>query len=316
MFAVTFALCASFMWMLGLGVYMALVMSTTSVGVVFPILREMNITKTHIGQDIILGAIIADFGTMMLIPMARLVEVDPGASLMTYFGLAALIMLVFGFFFLFFVLGGLAMWKWPHDMAKFFKADDPSEMGVRASFLILMTFVAVALTLMREEGMILGAFLAGVAINFVFREGALLERKLFGFGYGFLIPLFFIKVGVDFTESVRLEGLYILPALIGIGFAVKIVPSLQWIRALGVRNTMASGILLSARLSLLIAAVRVGVDNGIQDVIDNEASLIILALVMCVAAPIVFRYLYVPPKGEEEAEEVEPMYNLINPGDE
>ena len=65
MFAVTFAMCWAFMAVLGYGVYMALVLSTTSVGVVFPILREMNLTKTHVGQDIILGAIVADFGTMM-----------------------------------------------------------------------------------------------------------------------------------------------------------------------------------------------------------------------------------------------------------
>ena len=50
--------------------------------------------------------------------------------------------LLFAFFVLFFILGGLAMWKWPKDMAKFFKADDPSELGVRASLTILMVFVA------------------------------------------------------------------------------------------------------------------------------------------------------------------------------
>ncbi|MCK4265726.1 MAG: cation:proton antiporter, partial [Thermoplasmata archaeon] len=43
--------------------FMALVLSTTSVGVVVPTLRERGKSKTSEGQSIILSAIIADFAT-------------------------------------------------------------------------------------------------------------------------------------------------------------------------------------------------------------------------------------------------------------
>jgi Kef-type K+ transport system membrane component KefB len=148
-------------------------------------------------------------------------------------------------------------------------------------------------------------------MNFIFREAALLERKLFGLGYGFFIPIFFIKIGVEFTELVEPEGLMLVPVLVGMAFAIKMIPGLMFVREHGTRNAIASGMLLSARLSLLIAAIRIGLQAGIEDVEVMAAPLILLALVMCVAAPIGFRYLYVAPPEEERPEEVEPIHELI-----
>ena len=313
MFLFAFILSVTFMWVLHMGVYMALILSTTSVGVVIPILREMGKSKTALGQDIILAAIVADFATMMLIPLFKLVETDPTAGFFDYAKFVIIIVVIFGAFFVIFLLGGFAMWKWPHDMAKFFKADDPTEMGVRASFLIIMAFVAMSIAF--EMDVILGAFLAGTAMNFIFRETALLERKLYGLGYGFFIPIFFIKIGVEFTDLVELDGLILVPALVGMSFVIKMLPGMMLTKAHGVRNSVASGVLLSARLSLLIAAIKIGIDAGIQDVMDMAAPLILLALIMCVAAPIGFRYLYVPPEDGQRAKEVEPIYNLIEEED-
>lgn len=315
LFGVIMFLCAltisvGFMWIMDMGVYMALILSTTSVGVVIPILREMGISKTNLGQDIILGAIIADFATMMMIPVVSLIEVG-NATTFDYLSRVMLILIIFGAFFALFLLGGFAMWRWPQDMAKFFKADDPTEMGVRVSFLIIMAFVAMSVAF--DMDVIMGAFLAGVAMNFIFRETALLERKLYGLGYGFFIPIFFIQIGVEFTEVLEPEGILLVPVLVGIAFIIKIVPSFMLIKSHGMRNAMASGVLLSARLSLLIAAIEIGRAAGIESVETYAASLILLALIMCIAAPIGFKLLYTPPKGEEVAKEVEPMYDLIQP---
>jgi hypothetical protein len=69
--------------------------------------------------------------------------------------------------------------------------------------------------------------------------------------------------------------------------------------------------LLSARLSLLIAAIKIGLEAGIEDVETLAAPLILLALIMCIAAPIGFRYLYVPPPEQERPKEVEPIHELM-----
>ena len=93
--------------------------------------------------------------------------------------------------------------------------------------------------------------------------------------------------------------------------AIKMVPALMFTREHGTRNSVASGLLLSARLSLLIAAIRIGLEAGIADVEEMAAPLILLALIMCVAAPIGFRYLYVPPQDGERPKEVEPIHELL-----
>jgi hypothetical protein len=64
-------------------------------------------------------------------------------------------------------------------------------------------------------------------------------------------------------------------------------------------------------LSLLIAAIKIGLEAGIEDVRLMAAPLILLALIMCIAAPIGFRYLYVPPPESVEPEEEEQIYDLV-----
>ena len=46
---------------------MALIMSTTSLGVVMPVLKEQELIRGRFGQAILIAALIADFATMLLI---------------------------------------------------------------------------------------------------------------------------------------------------------------------------------------------------------------------------------------------------------
>ena len=46
---------------------MALIMSTTSLGVVMPVLKEQELIRGRFGQTILIAALIADFATMLLI---------------------------------------------------------------------------------------------------------------------------------------------------------------------------------------------------------------------------------------------------------
>ena len=63
------------------------------------------------------------------------------------------------------------------------------------------SFVAVSIAFGIEK--ILGAFLAGTVFAMVFRNRTALARQLNGFSYGFLIPIFFINVGIEFPLEDR-----------------------------------------------------------------------------------------------------------------
>jgi len=119
------------------------------------------------------------------------------------------------------------------------------------------------------------------------------EEKLAGFAYGFLIPIFFINVGLQFpTESLlRPDFLLLTGKLLIAALLVKLLPSLLLrFRGLSYRSCLLAGILLSARLSLIIASAAIGVEKGLMPP-ELEASILGLALITASACPILFRRL-------------------------
>ncbi len=301
-FVATFTIAFGLVLLIGLEapVFMALVVSTTSLGVVLPVVRGMGIIRSEYGQDIILGAIIADFGTMLMIPIV--VAAQKGSSLLLPLIILPLIAL---FFVAMYYIGGVLIWRWPNVMAKFFSQNDPNETGVRMSFLLIMIFVVLSAVLQTE--IILGAFLAGVAISFLFRDSGNLKQKLFGFGFGFLIPLFFVRVGVEFANSVSdpggLAALWIVPVLIAVTIVAKVLPSLYLAPTYGARRAAAYGTLLSGGLSLAIVAAEIGRTEGILEPAIS-AAIIFFAIVMAVLSPIIFRYVLTEKAQPEEEEQV------------
>ncbi len=301
-FVATFTIAFGLVLLIGLEapVFMALVVSTTSLGVVLPVVRGLGIIRSEYGQDIILGAIIADFGTMLMIPIV--VAAQKGSSLFLPLIILPLIAL---FFVAMYYIGGVLIWRWPGVMAKFFSQNDPNETGVRMSFLLIMIFVVLSAVLQTE--IILGAFLAGAAISFLFRDSGNLEQKLFGFGFGFLIPLFFVRVGVEFANSVSdpggLAALWIVPVLIAVTIVAKVLPSLYLAPTYGARRAAAYGTLLSGGLSLAIVAAEIGRTEGILEPAIS-AAIIFFAIVMAVLSPIIFRYVLTEKAQPEEEEQV------------
>ena len=64
-----------------------------------------------------------------------------------------------------------------------------------------------------------GAFIAGTGFALVFRNRGTLGQQLSGFSYGFLIPIFFINVGIHFDlDAFRAPGAVTgMLALLGMG---------------------------------------------------------------------------------------------------
>ncbi|HXV60625.1 MAG TPA: cation:proton antiporter [Vicinamibacteria bacterium] len=282
---------------LGLDAFMTLVLATTSVGLVVPTLRSTRRTFTRLGQYILVSAVFADFLTLVLVAMFALVERHG-------FGIELLKMPTL-FIAITFVLRTLrlAVWWYPHRFRRLFSADDPEELGIRASLALMLAFVGLSTALDVEP--ILGAFLAGTVFALVFRNPGHLQEQLSGFSYGFLIPIFFINVGLRF-EITLLESAQVLTralVVILVAFGVKILPSLVFmVRGLSFREAFAAGVLLSARLSLIIAVATVGVELGLLS-LEDRAIAILLAAVTATSAPTLFRALAppLPPRTTADA---------------
>ncbi len=271
---------------LGFGLYLALVLSTSAVGLTVPTIREQGLLRSDFGQTILISAFIADFATVLLVTVYTL-YFKKGVT-----GEMFLIALVFVLFFIVYYVGKLAIWHYPERLSAWFKSDQPSEIGVRAAFALLLVFVALSEIADIKAIAILGAFLAGVMLALLFRGGTVLEQKLFGIGYGFLIPIFFISVGMQFDlGALTRGGIYLVPMLLVLAFVVKIAPSLLFLSRYSLKESISAGILLSSRLSLIIAMAAVGLELGLVDT-TMESAIIVLALITSISCPTIFKKMH------------------------
>lgn len=162
---------------------MTLIISTISLGVVVPTLKEGNIMNTNIGQIILLVAVIADLATMIL--LAVFVSVNDGGEGNTW-----LLLLLFVVGVILYFVGR----RYKNNNFIQSLSTGTIQIGTRAVFALIIFLVAVSESVGAEN--ILGAFLAGVLVSLLAPNQELVH-KLDSFGYGFLIPIFFVMVGVD-----------------------------------------------------------------------------------------------------------------------
>ncbi len=293
--------------LLGLSIFLTLVLSTTSVGLVVPTLRATRRIASPLGQDILVNALLADFLTLLAVTVVALVtEFGFGPRLLAL--PAFLVIAVATLFTL-----RRAAWWWPERFGRLFDVDDPDEVGIRFALALMLIFVGLALALGIEP--ILGAFLAGMSFAAVFRNRGGLDRKLTGFAYGFLIPIFFISVGIRFQLDAIAdpEALLATLALFVVAIAVKVVPSLLLVgRRHTVREAIAAGVLLSARLSLIIVVAALGVQLGLLDA-RLESEIIILAAATATVTPILFRWLLPASTSVVPSDALDPVTRTARP---
>ncbi|OIK11165.1 sodium:proton antiporter [Bacillus sp. MUM 116] len=259
---------------------MTLIISTISLGVVVPTLKEAKLMKTVIGQIILLVAVIADLVTMILLAVfVSLYDKGHGNTWLLLILFAAGVGLYF-------------VGKRLKNRA-FVKALETgtAQIGTRAVFTLIIVLVGLSETVGAEN--ILGAFLAGVLVSLLAPNQELVH-KLDSFGYGFLIPIFFVEVGVklDIWSLFSEKKLLLLIPLLLIGLLLsKLIPVYLLKLWYDTKTVVASGFLLTSTLSLVIAAATIGER---MKVITEQMSgtLILVAVITSIFTPIVFKKLF------------------------
>ena len=264
-----------------------LILSTTSLGVVVPVLKEQQLLGSLYGQHLLVTSSVADFASLVIFTMVIAVR-SVGLTLDLLLVLALLLI---------FVLAARVI----HRFAAFpvlrrllnELSSATAQIRIRGAFALLVAWVVLAEALGAE--LILGAFLAGAIAGLIadpYDDSS--REKLDAIGYGFFIPIFFIMVGVNLNLRVLVESpeaLLLVPILIIVAFAVKVIPGLLFRLNFAWRETFAGGILLSSRLSLIIAASAIALEiDAISEVVNS--AIVLLAVVSCTLAPVIFQRLY------------------------
>lgn len=272
----------------------ALILSTTSLGIVVPVLKERGLMPTRYGQALLMSALVADFGTLVLIT----IDVTIISRGLTFEVLLVLLLLVA-------FAVAVQVGKWVAAIPGLPRLIDElshatAQIKVRGAVALMVAFIVLSEWLGSE--VILGAFLAGAAISLLTgRAGSDLHHKMDTIGFGFFIPIFFIMVGVQFDLPALLsspQGLLLVPVLLTVAYLIKFTSALLFRFNFGWRKTFAAGGLLSARLSLIIAASAIALDLGIIDEAIN-ADFILIAILTCTISPLIFNRI-LPPETQRK----------------
>ncbi len=239
LFAIEFSLGKTFMVLLPL----------ISVGLVATLSKEYGKTQ-WLSMSMTVGGI-GEVASIVILTITS-ATLESGIGLGLFQTIMALLAFLL-FMFVIFRIMQLTFWWFPRISLALMPHDDNKEQDIRLSIGIFFLLVGAMLYLHLE--LAFGAFLAGIFIPTFFEHKHELPEKLASYGFGFLIPVFFIHIGTSFNlEALFMEGL-ILKALIitGVMVLMRLVASLVFIKKLGFIDTILMGLSHSMPLTLLIA---------------------------------------------------------------
>lgn len=262
---------------------MMLILSTTSLGIVLPVLKEGRLLHHLYGQLLLTAAFVADFTVMILISIAGDMYTQGFSWNQLVMGL--LLPLFYLTYYAVDYIRKSKLWKSYYQSASSSKVQ--AVLGLLALYGIFSDFTGA-------EPM-LGSFLAGILLScFHLDESNHLRKQLDTIGYGFVIPIFFVMVGVHVPlhKILSLNGMFnwILFLLLS-AYAVKLLPMFWFGQGFGRKSSIAGGILLSSNLTLVIVATSIAAEYGILPHYINEA-LLVVALTTCIVSPILFGIIY------------------------
>jgi Kef-type K+ transport system membrane component KefB len=243
--------------------FVAIVLVATSLGVIFPVLKDSGNITSSFGQLVIAAASVAEFGSIVLL---ALFFSGKGSTSTT----GTLILL--GVFGVVVLLVGLAISGFERSMSlgRVLQRlqDTTAQIRVRAAFVLLIGFTALADSVGFET--ILGAFAAGVLLSLIDRDKAMTHPefrvKLEAVGFGVFIPIFFVTSGVQFDVNALFANASTVarvPLFLVAIYLARGLPALVYAPLLGRFRSVVAGILQSTSLPFIVAATQIGLGLGV-----------------------------------------------------
>jgi Kef-type K+ transport system membrane component KefB len=270
---VGFALSFAIAIILGLGLtaggfvksplFVSIVLVSSSLGVIVPVLKDSNNASSSFGQLVIAGASIAEFGAIILLSLFFSGEGSTSTAgtviLLGMFGLAVALVGV-----------AIAGAERSVSLSRVLRRlqDTTAQIRVRAAFVLLIGFTALA----EQLGLatILGAFAAGALLSTIDRGDVThpqFRSKLEAIGFGVFIPVFFVTSGLRFdlnalfasASTVARVPLFLIAIYLARG-----LPAIVYVRLLGRRRSVIAGVLQATSLTFTVTAAQIGLQLGVS----------------------------------------------------
>ena len=242
-------------------VLLAIILMSTSAGLLLPMLKDAGEGSTEYGQLIMTAAAVAE-----IVPIVLLSLLFSATSKTVGGQLASLAV-----FLVLLVLIGLAVAE-VRRLPRLDKMFDylsrrSGQLRVRATLTLALGCGVLAYQF--GFAAILGAFAAGLLTRIIEVSGREETRdflvKLEGIGFGFLIPVFFIATGVSFQLKGLLDhpsALADVPVFLVALLVVRGLPAALYVRAVGRRRAAAGGLMQATTLTFVIVATAIGQETG------------------------------------------------------
>ncbi|WP_176012782.1 cation:proton antiporter [Victivallis sp. Marseille-Q1083] len=277
-----------------------------SVGIVFPIIRELKLTRTKFGAAVLISTVITDIASIVLLAIAvqtkRLSMIaTPELSKRTLSIFDYLDPAIFGDYFtpifLLIVISyiGIALWVVAYTGNKLLNWLKPSEDGI-----IITILLVVILTLLIGEfigvNLVVGSFVAGLGLSKIIKSSESnkqVMKKLEAIGYGLLIPFLFVSIGMatDFRTLLHSPSNLTIILLTVIGLVgSKVFSGWLALRLTGFSNSkgFCAGLMTVPQLSATLAAAAIGKELGVLDSNFFNA-IVVLSIVTTLPIPTLVR---------------------------
>ncbi len=144
-------------------------------------------------------------------------------------------------------------WWYPEIAPLLMPHADNKDQDFRLSMAILFSFLGLMMYLNLE--LAFGAFIAGMFIPTFFEHKYELPKKLESYGFGFLVPIFFVHVGSSFKLSaLQVDGLISTALLVtALMIGIRLISAMVFVKATSLKDSVLLALSHSMPLTLLIA---------------------------------------------------------------
>ncbi len=280
-----------------------------SVGIVFPIIRQLCLTRTVFGVTVLITTIVTDILSIILLGVSvQMKKVDSGVEL-THKTMSIFDYIdptIFGSWFILIFLAIVAVYfvvvmlLVPRVGKLILRVLPNGEDSVISCF-ILTILLTVVLGELLGINLIVGAFLAGLGLSRVIKneekKGLDLFHKMEGIGYGLLIPFLFVSIGMETNFRVLFQewgNIWIVVATVIGLVGSKVLSGWISLKFCGFRDAagFCAGFMTVPQLSATLAAAAIGKDlNMLNDTFFN--AIVILSVVTTLPVPNIVRWIIV-----------------------
>jgi len=245
----------------GVNTIFIVIMPLISVGLIITLYKDFDKDTKWLNLSMSTG-IFGELVSIVVVTIAGAV-IENGIGIKLYTSLLYLVLFILAVIVMFKAFN-LLFWWYPELKSLLIPIySDKDEKDIRLSMALFFLMIAVMMLLHLEVAF--GAFVAGVFIPTFFHHNKDLPHKLGSFGFGFLVPIFFVYIGSTFhlgrlfDDGLIMESLWITAAMIGMRF----LASLSFIGYLNFKERLLFSFSQSMPLTLLVAIATLAYQNQI-----------------------------------------------------